>query len=260
MFCSDSWTLNLRSSRVWWLRIFLYFPWIWVLLLHTDFTSAVRRNPHFRQTEPNPSCAGSRGRSSQHYHSTPGTRSTVAVGHSSTVGPGACPRPHTTGRDEASHRPTDRISTSSRLFQTRLSARAAASCWVSFIKPSPGCVCSSDSSEGEKCGIHLALSSGQLVGTEQICRSGWGGGGGGGDSAIKKNTIEAKSASFYCFMVIEHQHARVTESCSSTEWRPLIFSSLRLHPLTGVRLFSSIDLIPSLLLCSSGVGKTIVRK
>lgn len=48
------------------------------------------------------------------------------------------------------------------------------------------CVWTSDSSEGEKCGIHLALRSNQLVGQEGICRS-WCG---GEDSTIKKNTIE----------------------------------------------------------------------
>ncbi len=44
-----------------------------------------------------------------------------------------------------------------------------------IYKASLSCECTSDSSGGEKCGIHLALRSGQLVGAEEVCGSGYGG-------------------------------------------------------------------------------------
>lgn len=58
-----------------------------------------------------------------------------------------------------------------RLFQSRLSARDPTSCWVSFIKASLSCVWTSDSSGGEKCGIHLALRSTRLRGPQEVCGS-----------------------------------------------------------------------------------------
>lgn len=89
-------------------------------------------------------------------------RRTAVVDRSTTVGPVHMCR----GGGRA-----DEASRWRRLFQSRLSARDPTSCWVSFIKPSLSCVWTSDSSGGEKCGIHLALRSTRLRGPQEVCGS-----------------------------------------------------------------------------------------
>lgn len=64
---------------------------------------------------------------------------------------------------------------SRRLSKTKLSVRDPTSCRGSFLRRAFSCVWTSDSLDGRKCGIHLALRSSKLEGTEEIFGSGYGG-------------------------------------------------------------------------------------